>query len=335
MNSLLPFSLIIYIFSFSFINVSAKEEHLDMAIFSSVISIADIFRNLKVSTDILPQLSKKAIEKAKNYLNKRVSEQNVHKEEEDPNICSDDNKLIHSKVAAYENMLRDSDAKDFGQEFLYMYLSHYIDIPPEYLGGCSKNDEEPYYANWITNDDRAVYDSFLKTIRAIEIVEVIRNTISDITSILDSLDVVLEYYYLSESAKNTKVKIEQLIKEGSLELTSGKTVKEIFEENKDILMEYFENTELPEEVIIDKVKENIGRDVISKDLGKSILDSIDAYVALSVGDISLFSAVKTMIDVPLQIFTTLAPKAAVAGMLYSLSGRLAGRVERIIELDDW
>ena len=50
-----------------------------------------------------------------------------------------------------------------------MYLSHYVDIPPEFMGEtCDANDEEPYYANWITNDDRDTYESFIRVINGVK-----------------------------------------------------------------------------------------------------------------------------------------------------------------------
>ena len=85
-------------------------------------------------------------------------------------------------------MLRDPDAKSFGEEFVYMYLSHYLDIPPDYLGSCSQNDEEPYLANWITIEDRATYDNFLNVIHKIEILEKFKSMFSEITDIVSKFE---------------------------------------------------------------------------------------------------------------------------------------------------
>ena len=303
--------------------------------------MSEVFKTFDITTEIVPKLTEKGIEKAKKYLSKRIAGKTPYKKEseEDPNTCSDENKLVHAKVAAAENMLRDPNAKDFGSEFLYMYISHYLDIPAQYQGSCSENDEEPYYANWITNDDRDVYVSFLNAIHAIETVEKIRNAISDIKSFKEGLDGDLEAlqegYFLSHQIDKVKDNIKDFLKDQAFELLSGKTPKEIIQERIGELTEYFETTEMPEENIIKEVQESLGRDVLSKDLADSLFDSIDAIIDLSLGNIGLFSAVTTMINVPLLIFTSLAPKAALAGMLFSLSGRLAGRVERIIESEDW
>ena len=78
--------------------------------------------------EIIPKLTEKGIEKAKKFLKKRISVKSEYKKEGDPNTCSDVDKLIHAKVTAAQNMLCDPNSKNFGSEFLYMYISHYIDI---------------------------------------------------------------------------------------------------------------------------------------------------------------------------------------------------------------
>ena len=335
MNSSFLLSFICLI-SFSFINISAISEHFDMTIFSSLISTAEVFKSFDLSMEIVPKLSEKGIEKAKKYLKKRISGKPEYKKEEDPNTCSDEDKLVHAKVTAAKNMLIDPNAKDFGSEFIYMYISHYLDIPAQYLGSCSENDERRYYANWITNDDRDVYVSFLNAMHAIETVEKIRNAISNIKDFVeDGLDDIQESYFISHSIDKLKDNIGDFLKDQAFELLSGKTPKEIIQERMGELAELFDTTELPEEDIIKQVQESLGRDVLSKDLAESLYDSLDAIVDISIGNIGLFSAVTTMINAPLLIFTSLAPKAALTGMLYSLSGRLAGRLERILDSEDW
>lgn len=135
--------------------------------------------------DIIPKLSEKAKEKAKTLLIKRIEELPEYNKEEVPNTCSFDDQLIHAKKSALINMERDPNAKDLSEEFVYMYLSHYVDIPPEYLGSCNENDEEPYLANWITNEDRSTYRNFLQNIHKIEVVEKCRQFFADISELGD------------------------------------------------------------------------------------------------------------------------------------------------------
>ena len=73
-------------------------------------------------------------------------------------------RLCYARKIAEINKKRDSNAKDLDSESVYMYISHYLDIPggplPSYL-------PEDYYSNdglmsaWITNYDRNVYETYL------------------------------------------------------------------------------------------------------------------------------------------------------------------------------
>ena len=335
---LFSFSTILILFSFSFINVSAEDEHLDMSYLSSALSIGNLIQRLNITIDELPKLSTKAIEKAKNYLYKIFSlAKEYPKEEEDPNTCSTEDQFIHAKIVALENMERDPNAKSYGEEFVYMYLSHYVDIPAEYLGSCSKNDEEPYLANWITNDDRKAYDIFLTNIHKIEIIEKFRNILSKISDGISKFDEREKLFHRKGIAKSVSNKIEKQFKDGTFKNTISKTGKVIILESIDFIKEKLENTELPEEDIIKEVKESIGKEVLSKDLAESIFDSVNVLFEMAIGSTNIFTAALTMINLPLQIFTALAPKAALVSMLYSLSLRVAGNTDRYLETeyDDW
>ena len=59
------FSLI-FLFSFSFINVSTLSENFDMTVFSSIISIVEVFKAFDITTEIVPKLTKKEYQKLEN-----------------------------------------------------------------------------------------------------------------------------------------------------------------------------------------------------------------------------------------------------------------------------
>lgn len=73
-------------------------------------------------------------------------------------------RLCYARKIAEINKKRDSNAKDLDSESVYMYISHYLDIP----GGPLPLDMPvDYHSNnglmsaWITNADRNVYERFL------------------------------------------------------------------------------------------------------------------------------------------------------------------------------
>ena len=320
---------LICLFSFSFINISAKSQHFDMTVFSSLLSMTQVFNKSNLTSEIIPKLTEKGIEKAKKYISKRISGKTPYKKEEEPNTCSFEGKLIHAKVTAEENMLRDKNATDFGSEFLYMYMSHYIDIPVQHQGSCSENDELPFYANWITNNDRYEYLDFFNDKKIREIVDKIRNITSYIKSFVEGgLDTIQESYFLTHSIDKVKDNIEDFLKDQAKELLSGKTPKEIIQGRIGELTEYFEKSELSEDDIIKKVEESLGKDVLSKYLEENLFDFIDAIIDVSVGGIHLFSAITTMLNAPLIIFTS-DPKTFSLVQFFLLR-RLEERAERAL-----
>lgn len=339
--SILLLSLIKYSFEAS--------EHLDMKILSSASSAAWILQKLNISEKHIPTLSPEAKLKAKKFINSRVErsvEQRKTQEEEkedEETTCSFDDQLIHSKVSAIINNARDPNNRGFGQETIYMYLSHYVDIPPAYLGGCKKNDEEPYYANWITNDDRDVYDSFIRVLDGLNKMDDFRNLLNNLKDIKEKFDDLEELFYERDFcgyAKNQlKDKGKDELKEfGYNHVLEGQSLSEFLESKMDELTEYFENsasTGSPEDEAIKQITESISKKFITQESVESVLDAFGVVFEMAAGSFSLFGAAITMANLPLLFITTLGPKAAVTGMLYSLSGRLAGRVLRVIEEDGY
>ena len=336
--SILLLSLIKYSFEAS--------EHLDMKILSSASSAGWILQKLNISEKHIPTLSPEAKLKVKKFINSRVERsveqrktQEEEKEEEEETTCSFDDQLIHSKVSAIINNARDPNNRGFGQETIYMYLSHYVDIPPAYLGGCKKNDESPYYANWITNDDRDVYDSFLRVLDGLNKMEDFRNLLNTVKDIKGKIDDFEEYFYENDFCGYVKKQLKDKAKDelkdfGYNYVLEGQSLSEYLEGKMDELTEYFENSEStgsPEDEAIKKITESISKKFITQESVESVLDAFGVVFEMAAGSFSLFTASITMVNLPLLFITTLGPKAAVAGMLYSLSGRLAGRVLRVIE----
>ncbi len=73
-------------------------------------------------------------------------------------------RLCYAREIAEINKKRDSKAKDIDSETVYMYISHYLDIP----GGPLPLDKPvDFYSNdglfsaWITDSDRSVYENYL------------------------------------------------------------------------------------------------------------------------------------------------------------------------------
>ena len=324
---------ILILLSFSFVNISAKSEHLDIMYLSSAYSIGNIFKMLNLTMDNIPKIPQTIIEKVKNFIYKIITSLPEYKEEEN-SVCNAHGKLIHAKISALINMRRDPNAKNFGDEFVYMYLSHYIDIPYEYLGTtCSENDEEPYLANWITNEDRITYQNFLSTIHRTEILEKCRKVFSDITDIISNIDTFEEAFYEKNYAGVVESLIEDLVDDGKI----NETPITIINETAEHIIELLASTNLSEEEIIKEIEESIGKEVNSEEMRIGVFGAANVLLQISLGSAPFLSAIATMANFSVLMYTSLIPKAAHVSMLYSLSMRVAGRTMRYLEeeYDDW
>ncbi|HEY0217840.1 MAG TPA: hypothetical protein VGC57_15730 [Cellulomonas sp.] len=85
-------------------------------------------------------------------------------------------RLTYAATTAQVSSSRDRAARDTGSETAYMYLSHDIDVridPTTVATGALSNQYE-HYAGWIGDDDRRVYDSFLRLSRNLRLGEDLR-----------------------------------------------------------------------------------------------------------------------------------------------------------------
>lgn len=77
--------------------------------------------------------------------------------------------LAHAYAVAEVNSARDRNARDIGTETVYMYLSHYVDLPQDPTQyPVDHNSYANRYAAWITQDDRRVFDQYLRYDRHVE-----------------------------------------------------------------------------------------------------------------------------------------------------------------------
>lgn len=77
--------------------------------------------------------------------------------------------LAHAYAVAEVNSARDRNARDIGTETVYTYLSHYVDLPQDPTQyPVDYNSYANRYAAWITQDDRRVFDQYLRYDRHVE-----------------------------------------------------------------------------------------------------------------------------------------------------------------------
>lgn len=113
---------------------------------------------------------------------------NVSKPSQEAITSSD--QWVYALQMAIQNKKRDSNVKDIDKEAMYMYMSHYIDIPTGIIvNGVDKSiSNEQYFSSWITLDDRRVYDVYMNGMKIIDTMHGIANTALNVLDFVSSME---------------------------------------------------------------------------------------------------------------------------------------------------
>lgn len=241
--------------------------------------------------------------------------------------CDDTNRFLHARQTAAANMDGDANAKGLEAETVYMFLSHYVDVPASYRSGpCAANDEEPYYANWITNDDRNVYDSFLRVSGYADAPRAVSSAISGIAGAVGAEGTGVDFYK-SITEKNVIGAFYDLLSAGSL--ADSTLHASVLEDIRVSIRDIAGDTNLENE----DAHEVVDR-LINRLSAKTYHDWFTAADTVCVA-LAFLASGGSMLDVGIAVVQLgalfgagLAQTAAVSGMIASLSGRTSGRLMR-------
>lgn len=118
----------------------------------------------------------------------KIPTPNVSKPSQEAITSSD--QWVYALQMAIQNKKRDSNVKDVDKEAMYMYMSHYIDIPTGIIvNGVDKSiSNEQYFSAWITPDDRRVYDVYMNGMKIIDTMHGIANTALNVLDFISSIE---------------------------------------------------------------------------------------------------------------------------------------------------
>ena len=171
----------------------------------------------------------------------------------------------YAKKMAEKNKKTDSNATELEKEIIYMYMSHFIDIPTGILSEVDPSiSEEGYFSLYITNDDRAAYELYFqkqgdkRNIRdmctGIKSIQDISNkeVYEEILSVKDKVrDVFLESRSVFEGIK----KIAQNSEEGKEIYDMGKTYIEIGDTIKKVINDEYKSND--PKVVMEALEEDL------------------------------------------------------------------------------
>ena len=93
-------------------------------------------------------------------------------------------RLAYAGYIAQVNSARDRRAGALDDEIVYMYLSHYVDVPRGLLPGLADaSNHNQYLSAWIADDDRFVYDRFLSTHGTLEHAHALKEAASTLVNL--------------------------------------------------------------------------------------------------------------------------------------------------------
>jgi hypothetical protein len=230
-----------------------------------------------------------------------------------PTDCSDTGALVsYSQQVAQMNDAIDPNATTLGQETVYMYMSHFFDLPTV----CG--DNTAVYPDWITNDDRSVYNSYLTTSNNVELATTIPQMILNADTLVDNPTAPVAKVLAGHPGGLLATAFvdvpNRAIAGGSL-ISEFQTVSTLLNANDS------------PETIVSQMQADLSSTWSDTDTVNAIIGTVAALMSPTVGD-ALFGLGSVVIGFELTGVNTIMQAAAFNSMRLSTSGRAAERMMR-------
>ncbi|WP_158375600.1 hypothetical protein [Cellulosimicrobium cellulans] len=236
--------------------------------------------------------------------------------------------LAHAYTMAEVNSARDRDARDIGTETVYMYLSHYVDLPQDPTQyPVDHNSNANRYAAWITPDDRRVFDQYLRYDRHVEMayqVTQLGEALRGLTGVQGAAR------HAWQNAHRWGAKILGLTSVGwnaGIDGVSGQEVKAV-------LTDAWNATDDPEaaiRMVEEGLKSQYGTAIGTKEMTGLMLAAAATVAGAPVGLVA--ALVTTSLTVSLARMKDVVDQAMLAGLLATASSRVTLRYFRSIGMD--
>lgn len=225
--------------------------------------------------------------------------------------CSNTGALVsYSQQVAAANNAIDPKATTLGQETVYMYMSHFYDLPSI----CSNN--AAYYSKWITNDDRAVYNSYLATSNNVQLATTIPQMILNANTLAAPATSIAKFIASGPGARLGAVaNIADRATAGRSLISQFQTVSTLLDANS------------TPEVIVSQMRANLSSTWSDTDTVDAIIGTTAALMSPTIGK-ALFSLGTIVISFELTGVNSFMQTAAFNAMRMSTSGRAAVRMMR-------
>lgn len=235
--------------------------------------------------------------------------------------------LAHAYDMAELNSRRDRNARDIGSETVFMYLSHYVDLPQDpALYPVDYNSHANRYASWLTDEDRLVFERFLQVGPNAQLGRDLSQAGFAMASVAKSPASIREVF---EGSKRVVERLALAAEEG-WDLLQVFNDREVLQRLKDAWNEGDSPT-----VIVDRIASGLTVGDDSKEVRDAVVGVLLAAAGAAVGGPGGVAVAIALAGVSIA---TLAMKdvinqAAVAGLLLTATSRVTLRYLRSIGMD--
>lgn len=228
-----------------------------------------------------------------------------------PTDCSNTGALVsYSQQVAEANDAIDPNATTLGAETVYMYLSHFFDLPTV----CG--DNTAVYPDWIVNDDRSVYDSYLAASNHVELATTIPQMILDANTV-SAPGTTLSKVFVSGPGAVLAAGLD-----GVNRFDAGQSVIDEMQTVMTLL-----NANNSPETIVSQMQADLSSTWTDADTVNAVISTAAALMSPSIGG-ALFGLGSVVIGFELTGVNTIMQRAAFNSMRLSTSGRAAERMMR-------
>ena len=198
---------------------------------------------------------------------------------------------VYAMQMAIQNKKRDPEVKDISKETIYMYMSHYIDIPTGIIEeGIDKSiSNDQYFSAWITREDRPVYDRYINDMKISDIVYGIASTITNLIDAVFSIEDLYEFSIALAETRTNCLDWIQVLKTDYGEIGSD------FADDYKLFKRIIEAEENPS-IAADNIKKSL-----TEKYGERSAEAIRAFL----GDLTVLSGKKILKYV--KNFKSIAP----------------------------
>jgi hypothetical protein len=229
-----------------------------------------------------------------------------------PTDCSNTGALVsYSQQVAQANDAIDPNATTLGQETVYMYLSHFFDLPTV----CG--DNTAVYPDWIVNDDRSVYNSYLTASNNIQLATTIPQMILNAnTLVADPASTIAKVVAGGPGARLA----------AGLNIADRATAGHSLIDEMQTVMTLLNANNSPE-TIVSQMRADLSSTWTDADTQDAIISTAAALMSPSIGE-ALLGLGTVVISFELTGVNTIMQAAAFNSMRLSTSGRAGERMLR-------